>query len=119
LDIPKTVVHLFHDDEDSVRTGVRVAQRIAEVAAERHVEVELFCFGPAQRLLACQDCELASHLNSQLDALVATSVRVGACSSFARADNLEEALRSRGIALNIARDEFIRFTLEGATVITF
>lgn len=114
----KTVVHVFHDDADSVRTGVRVAQRIAEVADERGVEIEVFCFGPAQRLLA-RDDELADHLNAQIDALVATGVRVGACISLARADQLEDALRARGIALNVARDEFIRFTLEGATVLTF
>lgn len=116
---PKTVVHLFHDDEDSVRTGSRVAQRIAEVAAERGVAVEVFCFGPAQRLLGRPDSGLGAHLGAQLDALVASGVPVGACVSLARADGLEEDLRSRGVALGIARDQFVRFTLEGATVLTF
>ncbi|MGN6742354.1 MAG: DsrE family protein [Amnibacterium sp.] len=116
---PKTVVHLFHDDADSVRTGARVAQRIAEVASERGVEVEVFCFGPAQRLLARPGVELADHLNAQIDALVADGVRVGACVSLARADGLEEDLLARGLVLAVARDEFIRFTLEGATVLTF
>jgi hypothetical protein len=47
--VPKTVVHVFHDDDDSVVTGTRVAQRILEVAAEQGVELEVFCIGPAQR----------------------------------------------------------------------
>lgn len=119
LTAPKTVVHLFHDDPDSVRTGARVAERILEVAPERGVEVEVFCFGPAQRLLAQDGGDLADHLNERIDGLVANGVRVGACVSFARADGVEDALRHRGIVLGVARDEFVRFTLEGATVLTF
>jgi hypothetical protein len=117
--VPKTVVHLFHDDPDSVRTGARVAQRVVEVSSERGVEVEVFCFGPAQRLLARRDDEVAVFLNEQVDALVAGGVRVGACVSFARADHSEHDLEARGVVLSVARDEFIRFTLEGATVLTF
>lgn len=116
---PKTVVHVFHDDPDSLRTGTRVAQRVAEVAEERGVEVEVFCFGPAQRQLAERGSETAAVFNEQIDALVASGVRVGACVNSARADGSEAALRARGVVLSVARDEFVRFTLEGATVVTF
>ncbi|MDH2442581.1 DsrE family protein [Amnibacterium sp. CER49] len=116
---PKTVVHVFHDDADSPRTGSRVAQRVAEVAAERGVEIEVFCFGPAQRRLAGDGTEAGGVFNDQIDALVASGVRVGACVNSARAEGTEAALRARGVVLSVARDEFVRFTLEGATVITF
>lgn len=121
----KTVVHLFHDDDDSVATGSRVAQRMLEVAADHGVEVELFCFGPAQRRLSGTSVETGTGadagatFNRQVDELIAAGVRVGACVNAARADGSEEALRGRGLDLRVARDEFLRFTLEGATVITF
>ena len=116
---PKTVVHVFHDDPDSLRTGARIAQRVAEVSEERGVEVEVFCFGAAQRQLAQTGGEAAAVFNEQIDALVASGVRVGACVNSARADGTEAALRARGVVLSVARDEFVRFALEGATVITF
>jgi hypothetical protein len=116
---PKIAVHVFHDDPDSLRTGTRVAQRVAEVSDERRVEVEVFCFGPAQRQLAETTSEAGAVFNGQIDALVASGVRVGACVNSARADGTEAALRERGVVLGVARDEFVRFALEGATVITF
>ena len=114
----KIAVHVFHDDADSLRTGTRVAQRIAEVSDERQVGVEVFCFGPAQRRLAETGAD-AAVFNEQIDALVADGVRVGACVNSARADGTEATLRARGVVLSVARDEFVRFALEGATVITF
>lgn len=115
----KTVVHVFHDDADSLRTGTRVAQRIAEVSEARGVEVEVFCFGAAQRQLAVTGSDAAAVFNAQIDALVASGVRVGACVNSARADGTDAALEARGLVLSVARDEFVRFTLEGATVVTF
>jgi hypothetical protein len=115
----KIAVHVFHDDADSLRTGTRVAQRVAEVSEERRVAVEVFCFGPAQRQLAGTGSDAAAVFNEQIDALVASGVRVGACVNSARADGTEAALRARGLVLSVARDEFVRFALEGATVITF
>lgn len=116
---PKSVVHLFHDDVESLRTGTRVAQRVAEVSEERGVEVEVFCFGPAQQHLADMDTEAGAVFNERIDALIAGGVRVGACVNVARADGTEAALQARGVVLSVARDEFVRFTLESATVITF
>ena len=116
---PKIAVHVFHDDADSLRTGTRVAQRIAEASEEGRVGVEVFCFGPAQRQLADSGSEAGAVFNEQIDALVASGVRVGACVNSARADGTEAALRDRGVVLSVARDEFVRFALEGATVITF
>ncbi|GAA5037051.1 hypothetical protein HNP84_003045 [Thermocatellispora tengchongensis] len=118
--MPKTVVHVFHGDDDSIVTGTRVAQRVHEVAAERGAEVEVFCFGPAQRRLTDGGSSPASAAyNRQIDELIAAGVVVGACVNAARADGTEAELARRGLNLRVARDEFLRFTLEQATVIGF
>lgn len=115
----KTVIHLFHDDADSIATGSRVAQRILEVAPDEGIELEVFVFGPAQRRLGAGDTEADHTFNRQVDELVAAGVVVGACVNSARADGAEDALRARGLDLQVARDQLVRFTLEQATVVTF
>lgn len=117
--MPKTVVHVFHDDDDSVVTGTRVAQRILEVAPEQGVDVEVFCFGPAQQRLGRRTTEADAIFHRQVDELIAAGVVVGACVNSARADGSEDELTARGLNLQVARDAFLRFTLEGATVISF
>jgi hypothetical protein len=118
--MPKTVIHVFHDDDDSLATGTRVAQRIHEIAAENGCVVEVFCFGPAQRRLGSRSgTQAVATFNRQIDELIAGGVVVGACVNAARADGTEDALTRRGLKLHVARDEFLRFTLEQATVITF
>ena len=118
--MPKTVIHVFHDDDDSIATGSRVAQRIQEIAPDHGSSVEVFCFGPAQRRLTNGgDSAAIAAFNRQIDELIAGGVVVGACINAARAEGTEAALAQRGLTLRVARDEFLRFTLEGATVITF
>lgn len=117
--MPKTVIHVFHDDDDSVVTGTRVAQRILEAGSAHDVELEVFCFGPAQRRIGRTAAEADATYNRQLDELIAAGVVVGACVNSARADGSESALAQRGFNLRVARDEFLRFTLEGSTVISF
>ncbi|MCP2032628.1 hypothetical protein L1277_002738 [Okibacterium sp. HSC-33S16] len=117
--MPTSVIHVFHDDPDSLRTGTRLAGRLAEVATEHGVAVEVFCFGPAQKHLTRSGDEDVDTFNAQIDALLEQGIRVGACVNMARTDGVEDQLRDRGIALHVARDEFLRFTLDGATVITF
>ncbi|MGW6202374.1 hypothetical protein ACWF9B_01780 [Streptomyces sp. NPDC055089] len=118
--MPKTVIHVFHDDDASITTGTRVAQRIQEIAADHDTTVEVLCFGPAQRRLGDPEPSGASTVfNRQVDELIAGGVTVGACVNAARADGTEAGLAGRGLTLLVARDEFLRFTLEGATVITF
>jgi hypothetical protein len=118
--MPKTVIHVFHDDDDSLATGTRVAQRIQEIAPEHGSSVEVFCFGPAQRRLTGGGGEdSVATFNRQIDELIADGVTVGACVNAARADGTEGVLTERGLNLRVARDEFLRFTLEHATVITF
>ncbi|MFJ8919692.1 Uncharacterized protein conserved in archaea [Streptomyces sp. LamerLS-316] len=120
--MPKTVIHVFHDDDHSITTGTRVAQRIQEIAPEHDSSVEVFCMGPAQRRLTgggADPEEAAAVYNRQIDELIAGGVPVGACVNAARADGSEAELLRRGLTLRVARDEYLRFTLEQATVITF
>ncbi|MGQ4600402.1 hypothetical protein [Nocardia sp. R6R-6] len=72
-----------------------------------------------ERRLSLRHSETGQTFNRQIDELIAQSVRVGACVNAARADGAEDELRSRGIDLQVARDNFLRWTLERATVITF
>ena len=44
---------------------------------------------------------------------------MGGCVNSGRADGVEADLAARGFRLRVARDELLRFTLEGATVVTF
>ncbi|MFC4242971.1 DsrE family protein [Gryllotalpicola reticulitermitis] len=115
----KTIAHLFHDDPDSLLIGSRLPARINEIAADNGIEVEVFVFGPAQRRLTQAETEADKVFNTRIDELVASGIRVGACINTARADGSEQTLTQRGLRLAVARDEFIRFTLENATVITF
>ena len=116
----KVVIHLFHGDEDSIAAGSHVAERVRQVAGDEHVDVEVFCFGPAQGALRDASGDpTRSEYNRQIDELVAAGVPVGACLNAARAAGTEQELQGRGITLQFARDAFVRFALEGAAVINF
>ena len=115
----KSVIHLFHGDDDSLSAGSHVAQRIRQVATENELSLEVFCFGPAQSALSStSDSPVVREYNEQIEALVAAGVAVGACVNAARANEHEEAVSARGITLSFAR-AFARYALEGASVITF
>lgn len=116
----KVVIYLFHGDEDSLAAGSHVAERVRQVAGDEHVELEVFCFGPAQGALSDTSGDATrAEYNRQIDELVAAGVPVGACLNAARAAGTEQALQGRGITLQYARDAFVRFALEAATVINF
>ena len=116
----KTVVFLFHGDDDSLNAGSHVAERIRQVAAEQGVELEVFCFGPAQGALTePSDDAIRIEYRQQIDALAAAGVPVGACLNAATAAGTVEALTARGITLQFARDAFARYGIEGASVISF
>lgn len=116
----KTVIHLFHADDSSLSAGSHVAERIRQVAADRDLELEVFCFGPAQGALTAEsDDPVRTEYKAQIEALVAAGVPVGACLNAATADGTAETLTARGLTLQYARDAFVRYSLESATVITF
>ena len=82
----KTVIHIFHDDADSIAIGSRLAQRMLEIAADEGIEVEIFGFGPAQRRLTATDTGPDDTFNRQIDELIAAGVHVGAGVDAARTD---------------------------------
>ena len=116
----KTVIFLFHGDDDSLNAGSHVAERVRQVAGDHGVELEVFCFGPAQSALTePSDAKVRVEYREQINALAAAGVRVGACLNAANAAGTGDELTARGITLEFARDAFVRFGLEGATVISF
>jgi hypothetical protein len=116
----KVVIHLFHGDEDSLAAGSHVAERVRQVAGDQQVDLEVFCFGPAQGALSdTSDDPTRTEYNRQIDQLTAAGVPVGACLNAARAAGTEQVLSDRGVQLQYARDAYVRFALEGATVINF
>jgi hypothetical protein len=112
----KLVIHVFHDDPASLSSAGQVAERIRQVKAERGVELEVYVFGPAQKALLNPEC---AEFNDRIDVLTCDGVPVGTCPAMAEALHVAETLRARGLGLEDASDAFIRFALDGATVISF
>ena len=116
----KVIIHVFHGDVDSLSAGSHVAERVRQVAGDQAVDLEVFCFGPAQEALSDRsDASTLTQYNQQVDDLIKAGVPVGACRNSAEAAGTEQTLTDRGIQLQYARDAFVRFALEGATVINF
>ncbi len=116
----KTVIFLFHDDNASLDAGSHVAERVRQVASDQGVELEIFCFGPAQAALTEDSSDpVRLGYREQLDALTAAGVAVHACLNAANNAGTAEVLAARGLSLEFARDAFVRYALEGATVISF
>ncbi|MGC8498472.1 MAG: DsrE family protein [Acidimicrobiales bacterium] len=116
----KVVIHLFHDSPADLATGAHLAERIHQRAASEDVDLEVFCFGPAQRALdGTVETPVVIDFNRQIDALIAAGVTVGACQNAAIIAGAVDRLRERGVVLQFARDAFMRFAVEGAAVINF
>lgn len=111
----KTVINVVRAEADSLIGATTVARRIHEVAAGRGVMLEVFVFAGAQRALTD---ERRSDFNEAIDGLIAAGIPVSACLNFALALGAADALATRGIQLEAAREAYLRFTLEGATVIS-
>lgn len=92
-----------------------VAGRIQEVSDKYSVVVELFIFASAQRALTDPRKQ---EFNAAVDDLVSRGIPVTACTNFARKLDAVDEFLARGIRLEPARDAFIRYTMEGSTVIT-
>ena len=112
----KLVVHVFHADPDSLNTGSHVSERIRQVAADRSVQLEVFLFGPAEAALL--DASFAEY-NTTVDDLARTGVPVFTCLNTARDLGAEAMFAARGIQTAFARDKFVEYASDGATVISF
>jgi intracellular sulfur oxidation DsrE/DsrF family protein len=111
----KLVIHIYHVHENAALTGAKLAERIRQVAGERGIELELFIFGAAIGSLADTD---QTEFRVALMALAKAGVPVHVCQQAVEAIGQAEVFRQLGFGLEFARDAFIRFAVEGATVIS-
>ncbi|MHB1171797.1 MAG: DsrE family protein [Lacisediminihabitans sp.] len=117
--MPKNVIYIFHDDDASLNAGSRMAEGIASAASD-DVELEVFCFGPAQAALTDdRGNAVRSEYRERIIALAGSGVTVSTCDRAAVSAGVDGDLRDNGIALVSPRDTMIRFAREGATVINF
>ena len=112
----KVVIHLFHDDAASLGTGSHVSERIRQVNGERGVELEVYVFGPAEKALADP---ARGPYRETLAMLAKGGVPVHVCRSIAEDMGKAEEFARLGFTLEYARDAFVRFALEGASVVSF
>ena len=112
----KVVIHLFHDDASSLGTGSHVAERIRQVKDQQGTELEVYVFGPAEKALADP---AQTKFRDTLVALARAHVPVRTCRSIAEDLVQSEAFTRMGFDLEYARDAFVRYALEGATVVSF
>jgi len=111
----KLVIHIYHTNENAAVTGARLAERIRQAAPEQGVALEVFIFGAAIGALA--DPAQAEYRDG-LIALAKNGITVNVCRQAAETMGQAEAVKAMGLSLEYARDAFIRFALEGATVIS-
>lgn len=111
----KLVIHIFHSHEGSADTGAKLSERIRLVAAERGINLELFIFGPA---IAALVDPAQPGLRDALTALTQQKVPVQVCRQTVEMMGKAEMLTNLGFGLEFARDAFIRYALEDATVIS-
>jgi hypothetical protein len=112
----KVVIHIFHADESSLGTGSHVSERIRQVKDQQGVALEVYVFGPAEKALA--DPANAAFRDT-LISLAKNGVPVLVCRDIAEKMGRAEEFTKLGFTLDYARDAFVRYALEGATVVSF
>lgn len=111
----KLVIHIFHVHENAALTGAKLAERIRQVAPERGVALEVFVFGAAIAALADP---AQGEYRAALLALAQSGVPVNVCRQTVENMGQADALKAQGLGLEYARDAFIRFALEDATIVS-
>lgn len=112
----KVVIHIFHADASSLGTGSHVSERIRQIREEHGVALEVYVFGPAEKALA--DPANGAYRDT-LVSLTKNGVQVHVCRSIAEDMGKAEEFTNLGFTLEYARDAFVRYAQEGATVISF
>jgi hypothetical protein len=112
----KVVIHIFHDDASSLGAGSHVSERIRQVKDERGVDLEVYVFGPAEKALADP---ARTEYRDTLASLTKNGVPVHVCRNTAESLGKAEEFTQLGFTLDYARDAFVRYALEGATVVSF
>jgi len=111
----KLVIHIFYDDQSSLNTGSHVADRIRQVIEHDAVSLEVYVFGPAEKVMADE----SSAMHTAMVGLAKAGVRVVTCRSTAESLGKADAFTALGFELEYARDAFVRYATESATVISF
>ena len=112
----KVVIHIFHADNSSLGTGSHVSERIRQVKNQHGVELEVYVFGPAERAL---DDPAHADYRQTLVSLVKAGVPVHICRDIAESMGKAQEFTELGFTLEYARDAFVRYALEEASVISF
>lgn len=112
----KVVIHIFHDDDSALGTGSHVSERIRQVEDQQGVALEVYVFGPAEKALA--DPARKAYRDT-LTTLARTGVPVHVCRDIAEKMGKAQEFTGLGFTLEYARDAFVRYALEGATVVSF
>ena len=112
----KVVIHIFHDDPSSLNTGAHVAERIRQAKDENGIDLEVYLFGTAEKALRAKENEPYSKA---IQGLVQAGVTVHTCIDIANSIGATQDFSAMGLELEYARDAFIRYAKEGATVISF
>jgi hypothetical protein len=114
--VKKVVIHIFHDDDSALGTGSHVSERIWQVKDQRGVALEVYVFGPAEKALADP---ARKEYRDTLITLVRAGVPVHVCRDIAERMGKAEEFTGHGFTLEYARDAFVRYAVEGATVVSF
>jgi hypothetical protein len=116
MTMKKVVIHIFHDDASSLGTGSHVSERIRQVKDQQGVMLEVYVFGPAEKALADP---INAKFRDTLVGMAQNGVPVHVCRSIAEDLGKAEEFTRLGFTLEYARDAFVRYGLESATVISF
>ena len=114
----KTVLVIFNDNDAALNAGSNLALRMADVNKERNVELEVFLFGPAQA--AYSDDEktgMKASFHANIQKLIQKGIKVSACAN--AAGDKADTLQKEGLILDFARDAFLNYGAEQASIITF
>jgi len=112
----KVVIHIFHDDASSLGTGSHVSERIRQVKDQQGVALEVYVFGPAEKALADP---ARTEYRDTLVSLAKNGVPVHVCRNDAEKLGKADEFTRMGFTLEYARDAFVRYAVEGATVVSF
>jgi hypothetical protein len=93
-----------------------VTERIRQVKDQHGVELEVYVFGPAERAL---DDQAHAEYRQTLVSLAEAGVPVHVCRDIAESMGKAQEFTALGFTLEYARDAFVRYAIEGATVVSF
>ena len=112
------VINSGLDQRAKVMSGLHVAKRIHDARKENGIEkLEVFLFTGGVRAL--EEGKDNSEVIDAIRELKEAGVILEACSNQVKNWNMEDIFIKNGINIELARDAFSRYAVEGYTVISF